>query len=126
MSAEQDKVRKIAERIAHQFESGTGTSSGHSSRDDMAAIRESLAEIQKRLAHLESHVRVEECNEELQNAQASNLNVISSWHPSQERFGIDEAVITDLVDHLGTEKKCDLEPGGKPCDHCSVCSSRGF
>jgi hypothetical protein len=47
-------------------------------------------------------------------------------HPSQERFGVEEATVTELVEFFESEKKCSMEPGGKPCDHCSMCSSRGF
>ena len=47
-------------------------------------------------------------------------------HPSQERFGIEEATVAELVEFFESEKKCSIEPGGKPCDHCAMCSSRGF
>jgi hypothetical protein len=47
-------------------------------------------------------------------------------HPSQERFGVEEAAVTELVEFFENEKKCTVEPGGKPCDHCAMCSSRGF
>jgi hypothetical protein len=47
-------------------------------------------------------------------------------HPSQERFGVEEAAVTELVEFFEKEKKCTVEPGGKPCDHCAMCSSRGF
>ena len=47
-------------------------------------------------------------------------------HPSQERFGVEEATISELVDFFEKEKVCSVEPGGKPCDHCAMCSSRGF
>ena len=47
-------------------------------------------------------------------------------HPSQERFGVEEATVAELVEFFESEKKCAVEPGGKPCDHCSMCSSRGF
>lgn len=47
-------------------------------------------------------------------------------HASQERFGIEEATVTELVEFFENEKKCSVEPGGKPCDHCDMCSSRGF
>jgi len=47
-------------------------------------------------------------------------------HPSQERFGIEEATVAELVEFFESEKKCSVEPGEKPCDHCSMCSSRGF
>jgi hypothetical protein len=47
-------------------------------------------------------------------------------HPSQERFGVEEATVKELVEFFESEKKCSVEPGGKPCDHCAMCSSRGF
>jgi hypothetical protein len=47
-------------------------------------------------------------------------------HVSQERFGVEEAAVSELVEFFESEKKCSLEPGGKPCDHCAMCSARGF
>ena len=47
-------------------------------------------------------------------------------HPSQERFGIDEATVSELVEFFEAEKQCSVDPSGKPCDHCAMCSSRGF
>jgi hypothetical protein len=51
---------------------------------------------------------------------------VNASHPSQERFGVEEATVSELVDYFQNEKTCTVEPGGKPCDHCSMCSSRGF
>jgi hypothetical protein len=31
-----------------------------------------------------------------------------------------------LVDFFEKEKTCSVEPGSKPCDHCAMCSARGF
>jgi hypothetical protein len=47
-------------------------------------------------------------------------------HPSQARFGVEEATVAELVEFFESEKKCSVEPGEKPCDHCAMCSSRGF
>ena len=47
-------------------------------------------------------------------------------HPSQERFGVEEASVAELVEFFENEKKCSMDPSGKPCDHCAMCSSRGF
>ncbi len=47
-------------------------------------------------------------------------------HPSQERFGVEEAAVTELVEFFENEKKCSVDPSGQPCDHCAMCSSRGF
>ena len=51
---------------------------------------------------------------------------VNADHPSTERFAVEEATVSELVDFFQNEKACSLEPGGKPCDHCAMCSSRGF
>jgi len=56
--------------------------------------------------------------------QTSNPQSVS--HPSQERFGVDEAAVSELVEFFENEKKCSVDPSGKPCDHCAMCSGRGF
>ena len=74
-----------------------------------------------------------------ENSQSANLSAGSpagqpGWsasshtvdHPSQERFGIEEATVAELVEFFEKEKKCSVDPSGKPCDHCAMCSSRGF
>jgi hypothetical protein len=53
-------------------------------------------------------------------------NPQSAAHPSQERFGVEEATVAELVEFFENEKKCSVDPSGKPCDHCAMCSSRGF
>jgi len=47
-------------------------------------------------------------------------------HPSQERFGVEEAAVSELVEFFENEKQCSVDPSGKPCDHCAMCSARGF
>ncbi|NNE98418.1 MAG: hypothetical protein HKN25_05280 [Pyrinomonadaceae bacterium] len=49
-----------------------------------------------------------------------------SFHPSQQKFDVIEAVADEIIEHFENEKACTFEPNGKPCDHCSMCSSRGF
>ena len=80
---------------------------------ELAGIRASLNELQDRLVQIEAKVSVP--------------RVHSPWsHPSMERFGVEEATVSELVDYFQGEKQCSMEPGGKPCDHCAMCSSRGF
>ena len=56
----------------------------------------------------------------------SGTYVPATSHPSQEQFeGLGEAV-SELVEFFEREKTCTVEPGGKPCDHCGMCSARGF
>jgi hypothetical protein len=85
-------------------------------------MRATLNEMQNRLMQIESRVG------------SSAPRIQSPWlaagvntaHPSTERFGVEEATVSELVDFFQNEKACSLEPGGKPCDHCAMCSSRGF
>ena len=111
----------MAERIARRVSAGSGpvNSTNTDISSELSAIRVSLNDLQNRLIQIESKV--------------SSPRVHSPWlagvnasHPSQERFGIEEATVSELVDFFQNEKTCTLEPGGKPCDHCSMCSSRGF
>jgi hypothetical protein len=155
MSTEQEQARALAERIAarlaHEPEHSATADDAADVGHELAALRASLGEMQQRLAHIESHVtHADECAHETHaapapppanmTAQASHASMSSTsvpphWtsstyipvvqHPSQERFGIGEAV-EELVDYFEREKTCNVEPGGKPCDHCSMCSSRGF
>lgn len=106
----------MAERIARRVASGAAPVAPSSSSDvatELAAVRASLNELQNRLVQIESKV-------------GSVPRVHSPWHPSQDRFGVEEATVSELVDFFQDQKQCSMEPGGKPCDHCAMCSSRGF
>jgi CRISPR/Cas system-associated protein Cas10 (large subunit of type III CRISPR-Cas system) len=111
-----DQAREMAERIARRVGAGSPTSKDRDLSSELAAVRATLNEIQNRLTQIESRV-------------SSVPRVQSPWlasHPSMERFGVEEATVSELVDFFQNEKACSLEPGGKPCDHCAMCSSRGF
>ena len=56
----------------------------------------------------------------------SPISNLKSFHPSLDKFAIAEAVADQIFAGQGAEKACTFEPNGKPCDHCSMCSSRGF
>ncbi len=107
----EDQAKVIAERIARRL-GGAPQSSGSDLSSELAAMRASLTELQNRLIQIE--------------AKVSGPRVHSPWHPSLERFGVEEAAVSELVDFFQNDKACSLEPGGKPCDHCAMCSSRGF
>jgi hypothetical protein len=153
-SSEQDQARQLAERIArrlaqHNNQESPATSAKDASADvgeELAAMRLSLTELQQKLAHIESHLTREEraTNSPTHGARRDANRTLaaqppgkiqSPWlsgmyvpaaHPSQERFGVEEDAVSELVDYFEREKTCNLEPGGKSCDHCSMCSSRGF
>jgi len=52
--------------------------------------------------------------------------VLPSNHPSLDKLAIAEAIADQIFGGAGKEKACTFEPNGKPCDHCSMCNSRGF
>ncbi|HKS27138.1 MAG TPA: hypothetical protein VJS44_04935 [Pyrinomonadaceae bacterium] len=143
MSAEQDRVRAIAERIAQRVSGqGAGTSDdarGSERTDELSEVRESLAELKRKLASIEEHLELEKEDASSGRREGTVARPPSSahspWlsgiyvpatHPSQERFGVEEAAVSELVDFFEKEKVCELEPGGKPCTHCDMCSTRGF
>ena len=160
MSAEQDKIRSIAERIAGRLAEGAVSSAGDSrgraeGGDELVQLRATLGELQRRLAQVESRVgqgegggfqqrgRAAAAESPTQSAagqqagpqrqqqqrapqqQFTSSTYVSAAHPSQDRFAIDDAV-SELVDFFERDKVCSVEPGGKPCDECGMCSARGF
>ena len=83
---------------------------------DLGLILVALEKINKRLDILENVISNPK-------SEITNLQLI---HPSQERFEIAEAIADAIFDGVHKEKACTFEPNGKPCDHCSMCNSRGF
>jgi hypothetical protein len=67
-----------------------------------------------------------ESSPQVSNRQSPIDNPQLPSHPSEQRFGVDEAVVSELVEFFEAEKQCSVDPSGKPCDHCAMCSSRGF
>jgi hypothetical protein len=123
---------------------------------DSGGLSATLNEIQRRLAHIEAHISQDgSCGHDLrgeeyparspssdsaarrhshqspteQGARPTSLSgtyVSAVSHPSQERFADIGEAVSELVEMFEREKTCNVEPGGKPCDHCGMCSSRGF
>ena len=129
MNSELDQARRMADRIAKRVTSPVPNqpATGGDLSSELAAMRASLGELQNRLVQIENRVRGG------YSTQVAAPQMHSPWlagvnanHPSQERFGVDEATVSEMVDYFQGEKACSMEPGGKPCDHCAMCSSRGF
>jgi len=143
MDSESDQARSIAERIARRLSQDAPKPSQRINQEkdltsELRAMRASLGELQRRLVEIEGRVR-SATGEPSVLAPTDNpsvtLRTYSPWlsgvnaaviHPSQEKFGVEEATVSQLVDFFQNEKQCSMEPGGKPCDHCAMCSSRGF
>jgi hypothetical protein len=149
-------AERIARRISERSDDGhrhhAPVENGDDVVDELASVRATLDELKRKLVHIEAHITREEDtsaeqrNETLHRTQASASRVEtgrtssptaahSPWlsgmyvpasHPSQEKFGVEEAAVSELVDFFESEKTCELEPGNKPCNHCAMCSSRGF
>ncbi|MBK9214419.1 MAG: hypothetical protein IPM59_02270 [Chloracidobacterium sp.] len=81
------------------------------SPDEMASLFAAIEKINHRLDKLESG-RTAVAPEPI-------------GHPSLDKFSVAEAIADSIFAHYKKEKACQFEPG-KPCDHCSMCNSRGF
>ncbi|MBX3289550.1 MAG: hypothetical protein KF855_09400 [Acidobacteria bacterium] len=79
---------------------------------ELSAIKTALDDIAARLDRLE--------------ASQAMPSKQQFQHPSLEKFAIAEAIADEVFAAQGKEKACTFEPNDKPCDHCSMCSSRGF
>jgi hypothetical protein len=130
MTSDQDQARQIADRIAKRVSSQSAPLRSGDISAELAAMRASLGELQNRLVQIESKVSG---GGSIYSDSVASPQMHSPWlvgvnasHPSQERFGVEEATVSELVDFFQSEKTCTVEPGGKPCDHCAMCSSRGF
>ena len=95
--------KTFAEKIAKLVESEMKTS-------DVASLFASIERINHRLDKLES----------------ASIHQTEIEHASVEKFSVAEAIADEIFSGLQKEKACTFEPNGKPCDHCAMCSSRGF
>ena len=103
-----ENVQNLAAKIAQLIAS-------ESDNADIASIQTSLDLLHARLDKLES-------------ASASfPLSVQENQlaHPSLDKLNIAEAIADSIFGSQFKEKACTFETS-KPCDHCSMCSSRGF
>jgi hypothetical protein len=123
MSTAPDHARELARRIASRLEANKAAPAGIAP-SDVAGLRDLLAQVSRRLDQIESTIAPV--------GATAPTGAYSPWappaaaHASLEKFDVEEAAVAEMVDYFESAKKCDLEPGGKPCDHCSMCSSRGF
>jgi hypothetical protein len=100
------KSEPLAEKIARLLESEMKPA-------DVASLFASIEKINRRLEKLETNPQYEIRNPQL-------------GHPSLEKFDVAEAMADEIFAGIQKEKACTFEPNGKPCDHCAMCSSRGF
>jgi hypothetical protein len=104
-----EEIKKLADKIAQLV-------STDAKKADLSVLFASLEKINHRL-------------DKLEHAQTHPQPVLAdarSDHPSLDKFQVAEAIADDIFGKLQKEKACTFEPNGKPCDHCSMCNSRGF
>ena len=106
-------TKNLAAKIAKLLEAEPGTA-------DLTALRHSIEKIHDRLDTIESKIVPST------SAPAPAPEILRAAHPSQDRFSVIEAIVDEVFSQYTQEKACTFEPNGKPCDHCSMCSSRGF
>ena len=102
--------KRLAEKIAKLLD-------GEPQPPDTAVILAAIDKINHRLDKLEAA-----------GDQPAAISGPTASHPSLDKLNIAEAVADAVfagVQGMYKEKACQFEPG-KPCDHCSMCNSRGF
>lgn len=104
-----EEIKNLADKIA-QLVSSEGK------KTDLSGLFASIEKINHRLDRLESSAA---------NPQSA-IHGPRSNHPSLDKFQVAEAIADEVFGKLQKEKACTFEPNGKPCDHCSMCNSRGF
>ncbi len=107
---ENENINSLAEKIALLLQSEMQSADN--------SIQLNLEKINKRLDNIESKIASQNPKLELQSSKPLHL--------SQERFTNLEELADEIIAGIEAEKACPYEPTGKPCDHCAMCSSRGF
>jgi hypothetical protein len=83
-------------------------------KPDLAALFAAVEKLNHRIDKLEGTSTVH-----------SQFRISGLPDPSLDKFNVAEAVADSIFSHYQKEKACTFEPS-KPCDHCSMCNSRGF
>lgn len=85
----------------------------NSSKNELASMFAAIEKLNRRLDKIEQA-----------NPQVSLVDS-RPQHPSLDKLNIAEAIADSIFGSQAKEKACTFEPS-KPCDHCSMCNSRGF
>ncbi len=108
---ENGNTQNLAEKIAQLLQANQNS-------EDKDFLRSSLEKINQRLDKIESQITNQDSKFQIPNPKPI--------HVSQEKFTNLEELADEIIADLQNEKACPYEPTGKPCDHCAMCSSRGF
>jgi len=108
---ENGNTQSLAEKIACLLQTETPGA-------DFQLVQLSLEKINRRLDRIESQIAFQNPKSQIPNPKSN--------HSSQEKFVNLEEPADETINNSQNEKACPYEPTGKPCDHCAMCSSRGF
>jgi hypothetical protein len=89
---------------------------------DLHSLQKSIEKISERLEKIETALNHQNSSD----IHRSPFILHPFEHPSQDKFDIAEIIADGTTENSQQEKSCPYEPTGKPCDHCSMCNSRGF
>ena len=106
-------TQKLAEKIAKLLE-------GEAQAPEHASLFAAIEKINHRLDKIEAAAQ--------KTTPPPTVSIQHANHPSLEKFTVAEAIADAVfagVQGMHKEKACQFEPS-KPCDHCSMCNSRGF
>ena len=107
---EVQNINNLAEKIVRLLQTETKSAD--------TSVQSSLEKINQRLNKIEAQISPQNPKSKIQNPKSN--------HFSQEKFANLEELADEIIEGIETEKACPYEPAGKPCDHCAMCSSRGF
>src|SRR5690349_12599609 len=103
-----DQARLIAERIARRVGNSAPDAGKPANTDStdvgsqLAAVRSTLNELQSRLIQIEAKVGASA--PAAPRMHSPWLEGVNASHPSVERFGVEEATVSELVDFFQNEK----------------------
>lgn len=119
-----DKAKRVADRIAEKLR---GSESAHNFTGGWDDLQARLDRMYQDISAGKPAPKMETQTADIFTPKpVAAVNAVNVSHPSMERFNINEAIVDELVEFFQKEKACSFEPNGKPCDHCAMCSSRGF
>lgn len=113
-----NETQILAAKLLAQILTADDSPPNNSDSADLSKILSKLDDLNSRLVQIET--RLDE-KPQIQPTETPNfINPVFPvlMHSSRERFAFPEDAFE--------QKACHFEPGGKPCDHCAMCSSRGF
>ena len=115
------ETQKLAERIARILDAESTSST------ETAALFAAIEKINNRLDKIENRqAKIAGKHDQSQDILArSQISGLKLDHPSLDKLSVAEAIADMIFAGEQKEKACQYEPA-KPCDHCSMCSSRGF